>query len=102
MKIVRVIYTARPEYVPQNSANISAVMNDLRQAGHAGIFYHSCLGADGKTFTHTAFFESEEDHKLLNALPSFKAFQEKLQASGFEAPPKQELLTLVGASKSIF
>jgi hypothetical protein len=102
MKIVRVIYTARPEYVPQNSANISTVMSDLQQAGHPGIFYHSCLGADGKTFTHTAFYQSEEDQKLLNALPSFKDFQEKLQAAGFEVPPKQEWLTLVGSSKDLF
>jgi hypothetical protein len=102
MKIVRVIYTATPEYAQQNSANINVVMNDLQRAAHPGIFYHACLGADGKTFTHTAFFKSEEDHKLLNALPTFKVFQEKLQAAGFEVPPKQESLTLVGSSKNIF
>jgi hypothetical protein len=102
MKIIRVTYTAKPEFVQQNTVNIKAVMSDLQQAGYGGIFYHSCLNADGKTFVHTAFYKSEEDHKLLNALPSFKFFQEQLQAAGFEVPPKQELPTLVGSSKDLF
>jgi hypothetical protein len=102
MKIVKVIYTAKPEFADQNQVNVKAVMNDLQELKHPGIFYHSCVGPDGKTFIHTAFFQSEEDHQLLNALPSFKYFQEQLKAAGFEAPPKQELLTLVGSSKNIF
>ena len=63
---------------------------------------NSCLSSDKKTFIHTAFFESDEDQKLLNELPSFKYFQEQLKAGGFEVPPKQDLLTLVGSSTSIF
>jgi hypothetical protein len=36
------------------------------------------------------------------ATPSFRAhFQEALKAAGFETPPKQELLTLVGWSNKI-
>jgi hypothetical protein len=60
------------------------------------------MASDGKTFIHTAFFESDEDQKLLNELPSFKYFQEQLKAGGFEVPPKQELLTLVGSSVNLF
>lgn len=77
-------------------------MSDLQRLNHPGINYNACLGADGKTFTHTAFFKSEEDQKLLNELSSFKYFQEQLKANGFEIPPKQELLNLVGSSKNIF
>ena len=102
MKIVKVTYTTKPEYAEQNQANIKAVMADLQKLNYPGINYNSCLGADGKTFTHTAFFKSEEDEKLLLQLPSFKHFQEQLKASGPEAPPKQELLTLVGSSTTIF
>jgi hypothetical protein len=102
MKIVKVIYTSKPEFVEQNRKNIEIVMTDLQQSDHAGIFYHTCLGADGKTFTHTAFFKSEEDHKLLNEFSSFKYFQEQLKASGPEVPPKQEFLTLIGSSMPIF
>ena len=96
------MYTTVPEFVDQNSANIKIVMNDLQQLNYPGIFYHACLSPDGKTFIHTAFFKSEKDRELLNALPSFKNFQEQLKAAGFEAHPKQELLTLVGSSANIF
>lgn len=102
MKIVRVIYTTKAEFSEQNQKNIKHVMSDLQKLNHPGINYNSCLGADGKTFTHTAFFKSESDEKLLLELPSFKYFQEQLKAGGLEVPPKQELLTLVGSSTTIF
>src|SRR6266498_4745265 len=102
MKIVRVTYTTKPEFAEQNQSNIKNVMKDLQKLNHTGINYNACLGADGKTFIHTAFFKSDEDQKLLNELPSFKHFQEQLKVSGLEVPPKQELLTLVGSSINIF
>ena len=102
MKIVQVTYTTTPGFVEQNKANIQVVMAGLQQLNDAGINYHCWLGADGKTFIHTAFFTSDEEQKILNALPAFKHFQEQLKANGFEAPPKQELLTLVGSSRHIF
>jgi hypothetical protein len=102
MKIIKVTYTANPGFAGQNMKNIQAVMNDLRRLSYPGIFYHACLGPDGKLFTHTAFFKSEEDHKLLNELPAFNYFQQQLKADGFEVPPKSEPLTLVGSSKDIF
>jgi hypothetical protein len=102
MKIVKVTYTTKAEYAEQNQGNIKKVMTDLFKLNHPGINYNTCLGADGKTFIHTAFFKSDDDQKLLNELPSFKHFQEQLKASGPEAPPRQELLTLVGSSTEIF
>jgi hypothetical protein len=102
MKIVKVIYTAKAEFAETNQSNIKKVMNDLQNLKHPGINYNCCLSADGKTFIHTAFFKSDEDQKLLNELSSFKNFQEQLKSAGFEVPPKQELLTLVGSSNNIF
>jgi hypothetical protein len=80
MKIVRVIYTTTTAFAEQNQNNIKNVMADLQKTGHPGINYNACVGADGKTFTHTAFFKSDEDQKMLNELPSFKHFQEQLKA----------------------
>jgi hypothetical protein len=102
MKIVRVTYTTTLGYAEQNQGNIKNVMTDLQKLNHPGINYNACLSADGKTFTHTAFFKSDEDQKILNELPSFKLFQEQLKSSGPEVPPKQELLNLVGSSKNMF
>jgi hypothetical protein len=102
MKIVRVTYTTRVEYAEKNQANIRQVMADLQQINNSGINYNCCLNPDGKSFTHTAFFNSEEAEKVLLNLPSFKSFQQQLQAGGIETPPKQELLSLVGSSKDMF
>lgn len=102
MKIVKVVYTVKPEFAASNTDNIKLVMKDLRKINHPGISYNACLGSDGKTFTHTAFFRSPEEQKLLNDLPSFKYFQEQLTLSGPEVAPKQDLLELVGSSVDIF
>jgi hypothetical protein len=102
MKIVRVIYTSRADYSEQNQTNIKKVMEDLRELNQAGINYFVCLGADAKTFTHTAFFLSDADEKILLGLPSFQQFQSQLKSSIPEIPPKQELLSLVGSSKNMF
>jgi len=102
MKIVKVIYTTKPEYASQNSANIAKVMGDLQQLNNPGIRYTVCVGPDNKTFIHMAFFTSDEEQKVLFELPSFKTFQEQLKASVPEVPPKNELLTLVGSSYNIF
>lgn len=102
MKIVKITYTTKLEFAEQNATNIKNVMQDLRKLKYAGMFYDACVGADGKTFIHTAFFKSDEEQKALNELPSFKHFQTELKASMPEIPPKQELVTLVGASYKIF
>jgi len=102
MKIVKVIYTAKAEFAEQNKSNIKNVMADLQKLNSPGINYHACVSTDGKTFTHTAFFKSDEEQRILNELPSFKYFQDQLKSNGFEIPPKQELLNLVGSSKDIF
>ncbi len=102
MKIVKVTYTTNAEFAEQNKINIKSVMAELKGLNHQGINYNACLSEDNKTFIHTAFFKSDEDQKLLNELPSFKFFQEQLKSSGLEVPPKQEILTLVGSSNSIF
>jgi len=102
MKIVKVTYSTKEAYTEQNQTNIKNVMADLQNINNAGINYNCCLGADGKSFIHTAFFRSDEEQKILNDLPSFKYFQEQLKLNGLEGPPKQELLSLVGTSTDIF
>jgi len=102
MKIVKVTYTTKAEYAEQNQSNIKKVMADLQAINNPGINYNACLSADGRSFTHTAFFNSDEDEKVLMELPAFIEFQQQLRSGGLEAPPKQELLTLVGSSVNIF
>ena len=102
MKIVRVTYSTKPEYAEQNQTNIKKVMADLQAINNPRVNYNCCLSSDGISFTHTAFFNSDEDEKVLTTLPAFIQFQQQLRAEGLEASPKQELLTLVGSSKQVF
>jgi hypothetical protein len=102
MKIVRVTYTTKPEYAEQNQENIKRVMSTLKSQNNPGVNYNACIAPDGISFIHTAFFETEEDEKRLTTLPEFIQFQQELKAGGLEAPPKQELLTLVGSSTKMF
>ena len=102
MKIVKVTYTTQADYAEQNRANITVVMHDLQALNNPAINYTTCICPDGKTFIHTAFFQSDEDQKILFNLASFQYFQSALKASGPEEGPKQELLTLVGSPKPLF
>jgi len=102
MKIVKVTYSTKQEYAEHNQNNIKKVMADLQAIGNPGVNYHCCLGPDGRSFIHTAFFDSDDDEKVLITLPAFIQFQTELKASGLEAPPKQELLSLVGSSVAMF
>ena len=102
MKIVKVTYTTNPDYSEKNQLNIKNMMDDLKNLNHPGINYNACISDDNKTFIHTAFFNTDEDQKVLVELPSFIYFQEQLKSSGLEVPPKQELVTLVGSSVTIF
>ena len=102
MKVVRVTYTTKAAFAEQNKTNINAVMNELHTMNCAGLNYNVCIGADGQTFSHTAFFETDDDQKILLELPAFKFFGEQLKASNPEVSPKQEQLSLVGSSKDIF
>ena len=102
MKIVRVTYTTKAEYVEHNQNNIKTVMADLQAINNSGINYNACLSPDGRSFTHTAFFNLDEDEKVLLGLPSFIQFQQELKSGGLEAPPKQEVLTLVASSTDVF
>lgn len=98
MRIVKVTYTAKPEYVEQNKANIRQVMNDLKKINNPDIRYDALIGEDGQSFTHFTFFKSDEAQQVLNNLESFKYFGSQLKANGLDNPPKVENLTLVGSS----
>jgi hypothetical protein len=102
MKITRVQYTVKPEYVEQNKANIEAVMKEVRSLDVKDFKYATYLMPDGKSFMHFAIAETEEANARLLALPSFKHFSEALKASQPEVSPKSENPSLVAAGYDIF
>ena len=52
MKVTRVQYTVRSEFVEENKQNIEAVMRELRALGNNDVRYAVYLHDDGKTFMH--------------------------------------------------
>jgi len=102
MKAVKVQYTVKSEYAETNKANVRQVMADLRELANPGIKYSTFVMEDGKTFVHFGIYTDQEALDVVNNLPSFQAFREQLKASGPEAPPKGDDLTLVGSSYEIF
>ncbi len=97
MKIVRVQQTTTPEFAPINMDNIADIVKELQELNYNGIKYGAWIMPDNKTFMHFDQFETEDDHKLLTSLESFKKFDTELWASGLEAEPKLELLSLVAS-----
>ena len=102
MKILRVTYTVRKEYVEINKRNIDKVMQDLREKNNPDLKYASFLEPDGKTFMHFAMYPDEETVKILENLPSFNTFRKELMESKPEKPPKAVDLTLVASAFEIF
>ncbi|WP_184546240.1 hypothetical protein [Mucilaginibacter sp. FT3.2] len=102
MKIVRVQYTTRAQFVATNEANIAGIVAQLKQLNHPGIKYGAWLLPDGKTFMHFDQLENEEAHQVLQSLASFKKFADELWASGLEAEPKLDLLSLVSSTENYF
>jgi len=102
MKVVRVMYTVRLEYVATNQANIAGIVEELKQLKHPGIKYGAWLLPDGKTFMHFDQLENEAAHEVLTSLESFKKFATDLEASGMEVEPKLELLTLSASTETYF
>jgi hypothetical protein len=101
MKIVRVQYTVRSDFVDENQRNIEAVMSELRALGDNDMRYAAYLHDDGKTFMHLVHQNTEAAERLPTSLESFKRFQARLKEN-LEIPPKVETLTLVQSSVPIF
>ena len=102
MKITRVQYTVKPEYVDQNKANINQVMSDLKALNNPNTKYASYIEEDGVTFMHLAMYPDEETAKLLSNLPSFAKFRKELKESQPVSAPKATSMTLAGAAFEIF
>jgi hypothetical protein len=101
MKITRVQYTVRSDFVEENKRNIEAMMNELRTLSDDDVRYAVYLHDDGKTFMHLVHHNSLEAERLPASLESFKHFRRQLK-DRLEAPPKSEAFNLMQSSAPIF
>jgi len=100
MKVIKVEYTVRDDFVKNNKENISAVMNELRNL-KAAVKYFVSIKENGKTFVHIAISGDEASSNIIPNLESFKKFKEQLN-TGVESPPNSENLEIVNSSFDIF
>jgi len=101
MKIVHVQYKTTAAFAAVNQQNIRNIVQELATLAHPGIQYSAWLLPDGQTFIHFDQFEDEAAHLALQALPSFKKFDEALWASKLEEAPVLHLLSKVAATGSM-
>jgi hypothetical protein len=101
MKVTRIQYTVRAEFVEANKRNIDAVMRELRASRNNDIKYAVYLQQDGRTFMHVVHQGTAEAERFPTSLESFKAFQAQLKPN-LEGPPKVEALALLESSAPIF
>ena len=102
METVKVQYKVKPGFVETNKANISKVMQELREINDGGIKYSAFTCGDGQTFIHLAMFSDESGQQKLNGLESFRNFQAALKESEPVEPPKPDLLVIVDSCYRIF
>jgi hypothetical protein len=101
MKVTRVQYTVRSDFVEENKRNIEAVMGELRALGDNDVRYAAYLHDDGRTFMHLVHHNTVESESLPVSLESFKHFRARLK-DHLEVPPKSEAFALVQSSDAIF
>lgn len=100
MKIIRVQYTVKEDYIETNQQNIVAVMEELRSLNNPKIKYSAFLMDDGKTFMHFAMYPDEATAKIVPSLKSFAHFRTSLKASQPEVPPLAKEFSLVASASA--
>ncbi|MBC7713400.1 MAG: hypothetical protein H7177_08675 [Rhizobacter sp.] len=101
MKIVKIQYTVKEEFVTENKANIKSMMDQIRSLERFDIRYTAYVLKDGKTFVHLAQYENTEAQDDLHNLATFKVFSRERDAH-IEIAPELVEMTLVGSTFDLF
>jgi hypothetical protein len=71
-KLIR--YTVKHDRVAENETYVTAVFEQLKRKGPAGLSYATFKLDDGVSFVHIVSYQAEDGSKALSDLPAFKAF----------------------------
>jgi len=86
MKKVIVRYRIKPDKVAENELLIKDVYRQLHEANIEGFHYVTFRLADGVSFIHIAFADSEKANTAFVNLPAFKIFQAGIKDRCHELP----------------
>ena len=98
MKVTKVEYTVRKDFIETNKANIGKVMEELRATNNHDVKYMAFLKDDGKSFMHLVLSANDEAGKIISGLSAFQHFRKELN-SGVEVKPVAENFHLVHSSE---
>jgi hypothetical protein len=96
MRVAVVRYKTKPERAEENVAFIEKVFAELNTSQPAGLQYTSLRLADGVSFVHVAFVNTDDDTNPLTATAAFGDFIRDI-AERCEEPPVASDATVVGA-----
>lgn len=99
MKIVKVEYQVKPDFIETNKQNILNVMDALKAKNITHFRYSSYYLGEGKFMHYNV--TNGEDSLELNELPAFKDFLAALKASQPIIPPKPIDMELVGSNMDL-
>lgn len=98
---VKVSYTIADDYVADNKKNIAAFLEAFKKLDSKAFLYSVYVLADGKTFVHISQYRDEKIQQQLLKEPAFLSFQQN-RDKHLASQPAIEVLTPLGASKSVF
>jgi len=94
MKKVTIIYRIKPDKVAENERLVEDVYHQLHEANIEGFHYTTFRLADGVSFIHIAFADSERANTAFANLPAFKKFQAGIKERCDELPVVTPLIIL--------
>ena len=101
MKRILVRYKVKSADVHENERLIKKVYQELHAAAIDGFHYATFKLADGISFVHVAFSDTEEANSKFNQLPAFKDFQANIKSRCDEFPVVTPL-TEIGSYNFVF
>ena len=96
MKKVFVRYKVKADRVAENENLVKEVYKQLHENKIDGFHYTTIKLADGVSFVHIAFVDTEEANTAFNQLPAFKNFQVNIK-DRCEEPPAATQFAVIGS-----
>ncbi len=96
MKKIFVRYKVKTDKVTENETLVKEVYKQLHANKIDGFHYTTIKLADGVSFVHIAFVDTEEANTTFNQLPAFKNFQANIKERCEELPAATQF-TVIGS-----
>jgi quinol monooxygenase YgiN len=101
MKKVLVRYKLKADKVEENETLVKEVYKQLHDNNVDGFHYITVKLADGVSFVHIGFADTEEANTAFSQLPAFRNFQANIK-DRCEEPPVANQVTVIGSHNFMY